>query len=102
MAFVNGLDSFPRLFVIQTFKSVLRGHLGDERLGVTGGSAGQLRLEHGLGPGTGSRPAVDRRYTDSGDGRSVQPGHHRVDLLHVDAQCPGRLHQGHAPTPSSG
>ena len=30
-AFINGLDSFPRLFVIQTFMLVLRGHRGDQR-----------------------------------------------------------------------
>ena len=60
--------------------------IGDERIGGSRPQLGRkLRLEHGLRPGTRSRP-LWIGGTPTRDGRSVQSGHHRVDLLHLDAQ----------------
>ena len=96
MSFVNGLDSFPRLFVIQKFVLGLR----TGRTASSGSTVAAPR--HQAAGALGGRPARRaRRCGWAGRrrrvGRSLQPGDHRLDLLHVDAQRPGRLHQGHRP-----
>ena len=88
-AFVNGLDSFPRLFVIQTFVLAFGADA------ATAGSRPVERRQFVLRCADRRHSAVGRRNADRGHGRSVQPGHHRVDLLHLDPERPGRLHQGH-------
>ncbi len=93
-SFVNGLDSFPRLFVIQKFilaygaAAVGQRHRRVRRRPRRRSSTSSATV-------TGRHAAVGRWDADVAVGRSLQPGDHRVDLLHVDAQRPGRLHQGH-------
>ena len=89
-AFINGLDSFPRLFVIQTF---------DLAYGAGSSNSNAERPPHrpprrSPSDVTSSAPAsVGGWNADRADGRSVQSVHHGVDLLHLDPQRPGRLHQ---------
>ncbi len=77
----------------------------DLRAGLRGGGVGEQRVLGGqrllgqqrgeLGSGSRCRPALDRRGGDGGLGRALQPRHHRVDLLHLAAERPGGVHQGH-------
>ncbi len=82
-SFINGLDNFPRLFVIQNF--TLASGPG-RQLGAqvrVSGAARVVRLA-----------TVGRRNPDLTDGRTLQPVHQGLDLLHLHAERPGRLHQG--------
>ena len=86
LAFVNGLESFPRLFVIQKFVLSFGGPRAPGAPAVRPARVGLLLQ----GPPR-SGPAV----RNLGRRRAIRSGHHRVDLLHHDPECPGRLRQGH-------
>ncbi len=83
-AFINGLDNFPRLFVIQHFDLVF---------GTSGATAASLG-PHGLRRPFWRDAPLGRRDRDPGVSRAVQPGDHRIDLLHLDAERAGRMHEG--------
>ena len=91
-AFIIGLDSFPRLFVIQTFN--LAFGTRDERPAA---SIVELQSSSARPPLRSRQRAapVGRRNPDLTHGRTVQPVDRGVDLLHLDPERPGRLHQGH-------
>ncbi len=92
--FINDLDGFPRLFVIQTFV-------------LTYGAASSAPVRPRRAPAP--RPsasasgitAVDRRNGHARRGGPVLAGHRRIDLLHLDTERPRRLHQGHGRRPLS-
>ena len=90
-AFIVGLDSFPRLFVIQTFNLDFGTTARPRLRGATSrrSSASSACLV-GIGPAR-----VDRRHPGGADGGTVQPVGAGLDLLHHDTQRPGGLHQGH-------
>ena len=94
--FINGLDSFPRLFVIQTFVLAY----GAASTSASSASASGCVLGSAALAAAGSQPPVGRRNATAAVRRAVQPGHHRVDLLHLDPERPGRLHQGHRRRPA--
>ncbi len=87
VAFVNGLDTFPRLFVIQKFVLSF-GATAPASAGATSASASRVGCSRRHSP-------LDRRNTDGAVSDALQSGHHRIDLLHLDPQCPGCVHQGH-------
>ena len=95
-SFINGLDQFPRLFVIQTFNLAfgsLQARPSAGRLGAAGSSGRAAGAR-----ATGSAP-VGRWHADLAVGRPLQPVHRRFDLLHHDPERPGRVHQGHRDSP---
>ena len=91
-SFIKGLDSFPRLFIIQTFNLTY----GNQTPTVSGAAATSS-------PSAPVGPVVGIAVNSSVGGwnshypvaRSLQPGHPRIDLLHDDTQRIDRLHQGH-------
>ena len=90
--FINDLDGFPRLFVIQSFVLTY---------GATSTAGYEFivwieRLDGVLGR---SPSPVDRGHAHGRRRRTVLAGHRRIDLLHVDPERPRRLHQGHRRRP---
>ena len=98
-AFIDDLDGFPRLFVIQNL-NLSYGPATPASSGADHRRLPRLRHRDGVGHRLGT-PAVDRRAAHPGQRRPVHAGHQRVDLLHVDAECPRCLHQGHGGRPLS-
>ena len=76
-SFVNGLDNFPRLFVIQNFDLAYGA-------GAATGTTGRAR--HRVQPCRQARH-LGRRDSDVADGRALQPVHQGVDLLHVHSNA---------------
>ena len=88
-AFVNGLDSFPRLFVIQRFVLAFGANAATISSGSSSSSSTAAQAL------SSSAPAVGGWHAHGGRSCALQPRHHWFDLLHLDPQRPGRLHQGH-------
>ncbi len=94
MAFINGLDSFPRLFVIQKFVLAYGSPVAASS-GSSSSSSSSASSSGSAALGETAPSTLGRWDPDGGDRRPVQPVDHRLDLLHVDAERPRRLLQGH-------